>query len=117
MLVRGIRGATTVKEDSPVEIMEATRELLKALMKENGFQTQDIAAVIFSATPDLTADYPARAAREMGWRHVPLMCCQEMNVASLPFCIRVLILVNTNLEQNDIKHLYLNNASILRKDL
>lgn len=119
MTVRGVRGATTVQQDTPEEIINATRKLLEALMAGNpSMAKEDLASAIFSVTPDLTAAYPARAARMMGWTQVPLFCVQEIPVPdSLPACIRVLVHWNTTLSQNEIVHIYLGKAAGLRPDL
>jgi chorismate mutase len=119
MPVRGIRGATTICEDNPDAIRMATRELLLAICAANPtLRPADIASVLFTVTEDLRAAYPALAAREMGWEEVPLMCAQEIPVpGSLPCCIRVMILWNTELAQPEIRHTYLHEAVKLRPDL
>jgi len=119
MPIRGIRGATTVHVDEPEAILEATNELLNAILNANpDLQKEDIASVLFTTTDDVSAAYPARAAREMGWDLVPLMCTREIAVpGSLPKCIRVLIHWNTNLSQTQIQHVYLKEATSLRPDL
>lgn len=119
MPVRGIRGATTICDDDPETIRMATRELLLAVCAANpSLAPADIASVFFTTTEDLHSAYPARAAREMGWEEVPLMCAQEIPVpGSLPCCIRVMILWNTDQQQNEIHHVYLNEAVQLRPDL
>jgi len=118
MTIRGIRGATTVDVDEAETIIAATRELLEQIAAANRLNTEDVASVIFTATQDLGAVYPARAAREMGWVHVSLLCMQEMAVVdSLPRCIRVLVLWNTDLPQSQIRHVYLGQARALRPDL
>ena len=119
MTVRGIRGATTICEDQPESIRRATRELLLAVCAANpSLRPADIASVFFTVTDDLRSAYPALAARELGWGEVPLMCAQEIPVpGSLPCCIRVMILWNTDLAQNDVHHIYLHNAVQLRPDL
>ncbi|NPV87201.1 MAG: chorismate mutase [Anaerolineae bacterium] len=118
MTTRGVRGAISVENNREEEILTATRLLLERMVAANQMDSEDIACVYFTATSDLDAVYPARAAREMGWAHVPLMCAQEMNVpASLPRCIRVLILWNTHLPQGQVKHIYLGEATRLRPDL
>ena len=118
MTVRGIRGATSVDANGTEPIIAATRELLERIVAVNDLQAGDVSSVIFTATPDLDAAYPARAAREMGWTDVPLLCMQEMNVAgSLPRCIRVLVLWNTELDHDEIQHVYLGQARTLRPDL
>ena len=118
MLVRGIRGATTVDRNSKEEIIKRTKELLTVLKKENGFKIEDMVSIFFSATPDLNAAFPAQAARELGWNRVPLFDMQEIEVSgNLPRCIRILIQINCRKSQTEIKHCYLRGAEILRKDL
>ena len=118
MAIRGIRGATSVDSNDAEGIIAATRELLERIVAANGLHAGDLASVIFTATPDLDAAYPARAAREMGWVHVPLLCMQEMAVAgSLQRCIRVLALWNTDLPPEQMRHVYLGRARALRPDL
>ena len=118
MLVRGIRGATTAESNTKEEIIKKTKELLITLQKENNFKIEDIVSIFFSATPDLNAAFPARAARELGWNRVPLFDMQEIDVpGSLPRCIRVLIQINCQKSQTEINHCYLRGAKILRKDL
>lgn len=88
------------------------------MIRKNGIKIEDIASVFFSMTPDLDATFPAIAAREMGMTYTPLLCCQEINVPSgLPFCIRILIQVNSDQPQNSFEHIYLNNAVALRPDI
>ena len=119
MSIRGIRGATTIELDLPEEIINATKELLLAMMKANpGLQPEDVASAFFTVTHDLVSVHPAQAARQMGWNTVPMMCATEIPVpGSLPKCIRVLVHWNTELEQKNIKHTYLNEAIKLRPDL
>jgi len=118
VLVRGIRGATTVDRNSKEEIIKRTKELLTVLKKENGFKIEDMVSIFFSATPDLNAAFPAQAARELGWEQVPLFDMQEIDVpGSLPGCIRILIQINCSKNQTEIKHCYLRGTKILRKDL
>lgn len=119
MPVRGIRGAISVAEDRASAILDCTRSLLEAIQQVNpGLRTEDIASVWFTATPDLAAVAPARAARDLGWTHVPLMCTAEMPVAgSLPRIVRVLIHWNTDLPQTAVHHVYLGTAVALRPDL
>ena len=118
MLVRGIRGAITVNNNTKEEIIKFTKKLLITLQKENDFKIEDIVSVFFSVTPDLNAAFPARAARELGWKQVPLFDMQEIGVpGSLPRCIRILIQINCSKNQTEIKHCYLRGARILRKDL
>ena len=114
---RGIRGATVARDNSADAILGATRELLEEIVKCNELCPEDIASVIFTATPDLDAVPPARAAREIGWVHVPLLCMQEMDVTgSLPRCVRVLVHWNVDRSQEGIRHIYLHEARALRPD-
>ncbi|MGB7874025.1 MAG: chorismate mutase [Anaerolineales bacterium] len=119
MPIRGIRGATTVPADDPELILQATRELLEAILYENeGVQLDEVASAFFTTTEDLASAYPALAARQMGWGLVPMMCAREIPVpGSLPMCIRVLIHWNTDKEQQEIQHVYLRDAVVLRPDL
>jgi len=118
MACRGVRGAVTVEENSAAAIKAAVRELLEQMVAANALDVADIASVIFTATPDLDAVYPAVAARDMGWTNTPLLCMQEMAVrGSLPRCIRVLLHWNTDRAQADIHHIYLGDARALRPDL
>jgi chorismate mutase len=115
---RGLRGATTVAENSAAAILDATRELLQALVAANSIDEPEIASVIFSVTPDLDAAYPAAAARQLGWTRTALMCVQEMAVSgSLSHCIRVLIHWNTDRSLDELRHIYLREARSLRPDL
>lgn len=115
MAVRGIRGATTVERNDRVEILAATRELLEVLVRLNGLRPEDVASVWFTVTPDLDAEFPAFAARELGWTEVPLMCGREIPVpAALGRCIRVLITWNTDRAQGEVRHAFLREARALR---
>ena len=119
MTTRGIRGATTVIADQPELILAATQEMLDAILRANpSLQTADIASAFFTTTEDLVSAYPALAARQLGWEHVPMMCAREIPVpGSLTHCVRVLVEWNTDLAQNAIKHVYLREAVSLRPDL
>ncbi|WP_442604475.1 chorismate mutase [Paenibacillus sp. KN14-4R] len=119
MVVRGIRGATTVENNDADEILTATIDLLSEIVKNNDTDPKDIASVFITVTGDLTATFPARAIRNMeGWELVPLMCSVEIQVEnSLAKCIRLMVMVNTTKEQHEIHHAYLNGATILRPDL
>jgi chorismate mutase len=119
MTIRGIRGATTVSADQPGLILQATRELLEAILDENlEMKPEDVASAIFTVTDDLVSTFPAQAAREMGWELVPMLCGREIPVPnSLPRVIRVLVHWNTELPQSEIKHVYLREAVKLRPDL
>jgi chorismate mutase len=115
---RGIRGAITVDANTRDAMLTATRRLLRSMIEVNGVQVADLASVIFTATSDLDAVYPAVAARAMGWTEVPLLCMQEMAVVgSLRRCIRVLMHWNTDREAADVRHVYLEGARVLRPDL
>ena len=116
--IRGIRGATTAEDNTESSILETTRELLTRLISVNLIAVEDIAAILFTATPDLNATFPARAARDLGFVNVPLMSSQEMEVPDAPQrCIRVLLLVNTTRKGHELTHLYLRGAAALRADL
>ncbi|HEX4202712.1 MAG TPA: chorismate mutase [Ktedonobacteraceae bacterium] len=115
MYCRGIRGATTVETNSKEEIFAATTELLKLIVQQNSLNLDDIASAIFSVTNDLDAAFPARAARDLGWIDVPLMCTREIPVPnSLKKCIRVLLHVNTTRSAREMQHVYIKNAINLR---
>jgi chorismate mutase len=118
MTCRGIRGAICAPANETDAILAATHRLLERIVADNDLQPGDIASTIFTTTPDLDAAYPARAAREMGWTQVPLLCVQEMNVVdALPRCIRVLIHWNTDQAPEEIRHVYLGKTRALRPDL
>ncbi len=111
----GIRGATTVSENSRESILSATTELLQRIVEENDLDTSRIAAVWFTTTSDLNAEYPALAARRLGWTNVALLCAHEMLVPNgLPQCIRALILVNTDKGPDEMRYVYLKGAKGLR---
>lgn len=115
MYCRGIRGATTVEHNQREEILAATTELLQLMVRENELQAEDIASAIFSLTEDLDAEFPAVAARTLGWTNVALMCTREVPVpGSLGKCIRVLLHVNTTRSMNEIQHIYIRGATKLR---
>lgn len=115
MWCRGIRGATTVEENSREHILAATRELLQQMVEANDLRLEEIASAIFTTTPDLNAEFPAAAARQMGWIEVPLLCGHEMDVPEgLPRCLRVLLHVNTEKSAREMVHIYLKGAANLR---
>jgi chorismate mutase len=117
MLIRGVRGATTTSEDTAEAIWQATRELLQAVIAANGIEEEYVASVIFTTTPDLTAAYPAKAARDFGWTQTALMGCQEIAVPDgIPMCIRLLIHWNTDKPLSEIQHVYMHGAIKLRPD-
>ena len=119
MPIRGIRGATTVSADEPDLILEATRELLEAILTANeSMKPEDVGSALFTVTDDLASTFPAQAARQMGWGLVPMMCAREIPVpGSLRRVIRVLVHWNTETPQSQIKHVYLRDAVKLRPDL
>ena len=115
MACRGVRGATTVDTNTPEAILSGARELLEAMVQANGVAPADLASAIFTSTPDLTAAYPARAARELGWTEVALLCVHDMTVSdTLPRCIRVLLHWNTEKVASEVAHVYLRQAKTLR---
>ncbi|MHB8631727.1 MAG: chorismate mutase [Candidatus Limnocylindria bacterium] len=115
MATRGIRGATTVERNDRDEILRVTRELLEVMVRLNGLRPDDVAYVWFTVTPDLDAEFPAFAARELGWTEVPLMCGREIAVpGALAGCIRVLIAWNSERSQREVRHAFLHRAKELR---
>lgn len=117
-VVRAIRGATTVEANEKKDILEATRELLKEMIEQNSILKEDIISVIFSVTADLNAAFPAVAARELGWTDIALMCTYEIDVpGSLEKCIRIMMHINTEKSNNELKYIYLQGARKLRPDL
>ena len=117
MPCRGVRGATTADDNSPEEILKATRQLLALLIRQNDIRPEDVCSAVFSTTTDLDAEFPALAARQLGWIDVALMCVHEMDVpGSLRHCIRVLLHWNTDKSPAEIVHVYVKNASGLRPD-
>jgi chorismate mutase len=118
MHIRGIRGATTVEENSAGAILQATRELLHEMAEANNVEPDEIAAILFTTTPDLNATFPAEAARQLQWANVPLMSATEIPVrGALPMCIRILVLWNTPRSQEEVVHIYLRGATVLRPDV
>lgn len=118
MGTRAIRGAITLEENTKDAIKQATIELLSEIIKQNSIKTEDISHVIFTLTKDLDADFPAKFARtEMGFDYVPMICAHEINPpGSLPMCFRILMVINSNLSQKEIRHVYLRGARKLRPD-
>ena len=118
MYCRGVRGAITVEENTRESILQRTRQLLALMIRRNGIAADDVASAIFSMTPDLTAEFPALAARQLGWFDVPLLCTNEIAVPdSLPRFVRILVNWNTQRPQKEIVHIYLREAVSLRPDL
>jgi chorismate mutase len=118
MQCRGVRGATTVDSNTREEILAATRQLLALMIRLNSIESEDVASATFSLTSDLDAEFPALAARQLGWLDVPLLCTYEVDVpGSLRQCVRVMLHWNTDKSQADIRHVYIKDAVKLRPDL
>jgi chorismate mutase len=118
LATRGIRGAVPVLSNTKSAIFSATRRLLVRMIRANGIRVADIAGVILTSTPDLNAEFPAYAARSLDWKYVPLLCASEIDVpGAMERLIRALMLVNTELAQEEIRHQYLGAAKNLRPDL
>jgi len=114
---RGIRGATTVDANTREAILQAATELLSQMVLVNDVLPEEVASIFFTTTRDLNADFPALAARRMGWNDVALLCAHEMDVpGSLPMCLRILLHVNTEKQPDEIVHVYLRDARALRPD-
>lgn len=117
-MVRGVRGAITVEQNTVEDICSATAELLLDLIGQNHITQEEIVSILFTTSPDLNAAFPAAAARQLGWLQVPMMCAQEIAVpGALERCVRVLMTVNTDKSQHEIQHVYLRGAKALRPDL
>ena len=117
MWCRGIRGATTVTDNTREAILAASKELLQKMVEVNDVEIKDIAGILLTTTPDINAEFPAAAARELGWTQVALLCGHEMDVpGSLPRCLRVLMLFNTEKSNEEIVHVYLSEAQSLRTE-
>ncbi len=117
MWCRGIRGAITVPENTEEAIIDTTKGLLQRMIKVNEVEISDITCILFTTTSDINAAFPAAAARQLGWTHVPLLCGHEMNVpGSLSKCLRVLVLFNTDKRNEEIVHVYLGAARTLRDE-
>jgi len=118
MQCRGVRGATTADANTRDGILTATRQLLALMVRVNGIEPEDVASAIFTVTNDLDAEFPAFAARQLGWIDVPLLCSNEIDVpGSLRRCIRILANWNTPKTQSEIVHVYIKDAKSLRPDL
>ena len=120
--VRGIRGATTATGNEAGAIVEATSELLEELVSRNDIRTEEIAFAYFTTTRDLDAEFPALAARRLGWLDVPLLCGHDMEVQQpnprgVSLCIRIVILYNTDRAQSEMRHAYLRGAEAIKQDL
>ncbi|MCA9175078.1 MAG: chorismate mutase [Planctomycetales bacterium] len=118
MLVRGVRGATTVDANDRDAILTASRQLLAMMIRLNAIEPEDVASATFTVTKDLDAEFPALAARQLGWLDVPLLCGYEISVpGSLQKCVRILVHWNTDKRQNEVQHVYIKDAVKLRPDL
>ncbi len=122
MPVRGIRGATTATANTAEAITEATEELLKELIRLNDLDQSEICFAYLTTTHDLTAEFPAFAARRLGWHEVPLLCGHDMDVRlpnprGVPMCVRILLLYNTDKPQQSMRHAYLRGAKAIKSDL
>ena len=118
MSVRAIRGAIQVDADTREDVLEGSAELVTAVLERNRLSADDIISILFTATPDLTAEFPAYAARLLGLTDVPLMCASEIAVpGAMPRVLRLLAHVETELDRADVRHVYLRGAAGLRTDL
>jgi chorismate mutase len=118
MAVRAIRGATQVDADDREQVLEATRELVSAVLERNELTHDDVISILFTATPDLVSEFPALAARELGMGDVPLMCATEIDVPhALPRVLRLMAHVETPRHRSEIQHVYLRGATALRRDI
>ena len=120
--MRGIRGATTADRNDAEAIVEATAELLNELVDLNAIDVEEVAFAYFTTTPDLDAEFPALAARRLGWLDVPLLCGHDMDVPqpnprAVGRCVRILLLYNTERPQREMRHAYLRGARAIREDL
>ncbi|MFW6125081.1 MAG: chorismate mutase [Pirellulales bacterium] len=117
MPCRGVRGATTAEANTPEAILEATRQLLALMIRTNGIEADDVGSAVFTTTGDLDAEFPALAARQLGWLDVALMCQHELDVpGSLRKCIRILLHWNTEKRADEVVHIYMKDAASLRPD-
>ncbi|MBM4762121.1 chorismate mutase [Bacillus sp. B15-48] len=118
-MIRGIRGAITIEHNTEEDIQSATERVAKAVIAENNINPDSVTSVFISVTDDVNAGFPAKVIRQFeGWKYVPVMCMKEISVpGSLPKCIRVMFHVNTEAAQDEIKHIYLDGAIVLRPDL
>ena len=118
MAVRAVRGATQLEDDVRDHMLERVAEMEQGVMEANGFTVDDFISVIFTATSDLVSEFPAYAARRLGFGEVPLICARELEIeGSMPRVVRMLAHVETDLPRSDITHVYLHGAATLRRDL
>ena len=118
MSVRAIRGAVQVDANERADILEGTTELVTEVMTRNNLVPDDVISVVFTATPDLTAEFPALAARKIGFHDVPLLCASEIAVPSaMPRVVRLLMHIDTGKPRSELEHVYLRGAAALRLDI
>lgn len=118
MAVRAVRGATQLETDEREHLLERTSELVTEVMAANGLDTEDFISIIFTSTQDLVSEFPAYAARQLGFAEVPLMCARELEIdGSMPRVIRLMAHVETDLPRSEVTHVYLHGAANLRRDL
>jgi chorismate mutase len=118
MHCRGVRGATTVEANTREDILGGTRQLLALMIRQNGIEPCEVGSALFTVTADLDAEFPALAARQLGWLEVPMLCSHELDVpGSLRKCIRIMLHWNTDKKPSEIVHVYIKGAQKLRPDL
>ena len=118
MRVRAVRGATQLEEDTREHMLERVAEMVTEVVRANDLEVEDFISIVFTATPDLVSEFPAYAARRLGFDDVPLMCAVEIDVAgAMPRVIRMMAHVETHLSRSEITHVYLHGAAHLRRDL
>lgn len=118
MALRAVRGAIQVERDEREQVLAASAEMVQAVLERNGLTPDDLVSVVFTATPDLTSEFPAYAARQMGIVDVPLLCATEIAVpGAMPRVLRLLAHVETDLARSEVRHVYLRGAAALRTDL
>ena len=118
MAVRAVRGAVQISGNDRDEILAGTTELVTEVMSRNELSTDDVISVLFTATPDLTAEFPALAARKLGFQEVPLLCASELDVpAAMPRVVRLMMHIETSKPRSALQHVYLRGASALRLDI
>ncbi len=118
MAVRAVRGAIQIEQDDRQQVLDATTELLTAVLERNGILADDLISVVFTATPDVRSEFPAYAARQMGITDVPLLCASEIDVpGAMPRVLRLLAHVETDRPRSEVRHVYLRGAAALRTDL
>jgi chorismate mutase len=116
--VRAVRGAVQVANDDRAEILEATTELVTEVMARNDLSTDDVISVLFTATTDLTSEFPALAARKLGFQEVPLLCASEISVpGAMPRVVRLMMHIETDKLRSQVQHVYLRGAAALRLDI